>query len=82
MTGHAPPPEVTSTFRVGKRYTCTVTAPVPVPGRPLMLTVEWEPHVPTRRLSKAEARDYRRGRDTVVAELARLAGGSVLVLEV
>lgn len=81
MTGQ-PPPAVTSTFRVGKRYTCTVTAPVPVPGRVTMLTVEWEPDLPKRRLNKAEARDYRRGRDAVVAELARLAGGGALVLEV
>jgi hypothetical protein len=45
------------------------------------LAAEWEPDVPTQRLTKSELRDYRRGRDAFVAEIARHIGGNVLLVE-
>jgi hypothetical protein len=43
--------------------------------------VEWLPRPPDRPLSRCERRDYRRGRDAVVREYARLSDIPVLVAE-
>lgn len=68
------------TFRVGKR-TCTITMQRPVRGAVSHMVVEWSPAVP-RRLSKRELRQYRAGRDALVAEAAAALGGPALVVEV
>jgi hypothetical protein len=44
------------------------------------LTVEWSPYMP-RRLSAAERRRYRRGRDQLVTELSAKMGANILVIE-
>jgi hypothetical protein len=70
--------EITTTFRVGRRYRCSLRYPSPECGG---LIAEWEPSFPTRRLTKAELADYRQGRDTFFAEIARMIGGNVLIIE-
>ncbi|MFO1129152.1 MAG: hypothetical protein U1E66_12050 [Rhodospirillales bacterium] len=44
------------------------------------MNVEWEPDVP-KRMNEREMQDYRRGRDAAMAEVARLIGGRVVVVE-
>jgi hypothetical protein len=66
-------------FRVGSRI-CTMTFPRPEGGALLYMTTEWWPSVP-RRLSAAQMREYRSGRDRALMELAGITGGNVLVVE-
>ena len=68
------------TFKVG-RFVCTLSAPKPERGAVLAMTCEWSPRVPAR-LSSAERRAYRAGRDAFVAELAEQIGGTAAVVEV
>ncbi|MCP5365475.1 MAG: hypothetical protein H6905_09660 [Hyphomicrobiales bacterium] len=51
-------------------------------GQMLTMESEWEPDVPHRLLSKREIADYRRGRDAVLSEVAKLIGGNVMCVEV
>src|SRR5215470_3804405 len=72
---------VVRSFRVGKR-TCTTTIQAPRPGNPAHATAEWEPNLPDRAFTKKELRQYRAGRDAIMAELgALLSGGGTLVIE-
>ena len=66
-------------FRVGK-YTCTLRVPVPQDGSIAGLNAEWSPGVPTR-LSSADLRQWRRGRNEALAQVAARLGGPVVVLE-
>jgi hypothetical protein len=70
---------ITSTFRVG-RYRCTMSIPL-VKGV-FVMSCEWEPDAPKPgTLTKKELRDYRRGRDALIEEVARHLGINVLVVE-
>jgi hypothetical protein len=72
-----------STFRVGYRYRCTVSldlANLEV-GGPFVLTCQWTPR-PPKKLSERETADYRRARDALLGELARLNNWNVLLAEV
>jgi hypothetical protein len=42
--------------------------------------MEWVPDMPTT-MSDADLAEYRRGRDVAMAELARLTGGRVVLVE-
>ncbi|MBX3601074.1 MAG: hypothetical protein KF863_10645 [Rubrivivax sp.] len=66
-------------WRVGSR-TCTLTVPRPQPGAVLAAAIEWQPDVP-RRLSEAELRQYRAGRDDALRALAQYVGGAVALVE-
>ena len=44
------------------------------------MACEWEPSTP-KRLNDREMRDYRRGRDAALSEVARLIGGDVMCIE-
>lgn len=68
-------PALIHTWRVGKRYKCTITIPRVVPGSVACATVEWEPYIPSN-LNSREMREYRQGRDEAVALLNR--GNQVL----
>ena len=46
-----------------------------------MYAVDWWPDFP-HRLNRREWRQYRKGRDTVAAELAKLTGQQTLVVEI
>jgi len=70
--------ELSTTFRVGKRYRCSISLPLRGTVR---LEARWEPRRPTR-LTEDELLDYRRGRDALLVEAARLLGGLILVAEV
>jgi hypothetical protein len=74
---------LSTTFRVGCRYRCTITLPVASlkTGAAAIIDARWEPHTPAR-LTKAEMRDYRRGRDILLTEAARYLGGNVAVVEI
>ena len=72
--------QLSSTFRVGRRYRCTIVLPLGR-GTAAQMAATWEPELP-RRLTNSELRDYRRGRDAMLAEAARLLGGPVAVVEV
>lgn len=75
-----PEPLVMTTFRVGKRYRCTVSIPRPEQGSTLSMVCGWAPSTP-KRLNDREMRDYRRGRDAALSEVARLIGGNVMCIE-
>jgi hypothetical protein len=72
--------QLSTTFQVGNRYRCTIVLPLSLGGF-AQLATKWEPAPPTR-LTKSELQDYRRGRDALLAEAARVLGGAVLVAEV
>ena len=71
--------EISTTFRVGARYRCSIT--LPLQNHAVTLHVGWQPDVPSR-LTIAELRDYRAGRDALLKEAANLLGISVLVTEI
>jgi hypothetical protein len=73
-------PTISTTFRVGKKFRCTIT--VPVSRTSAVLKAEWEPDVPNRRLNKVELSDYRRGRDALISELAQQLGGNIVLAEI
>ena len=75
---HASEAKISSTFRVGRRWTCTMTADLD--AWPLRLECRWLPEMP-RRLRQSELDDYRRGRDVLACEIARILGGPALVVE-
>jgi hypothetical protein len=67
---------MTSKFPVG-RFTCEMSW---APGGGMKC--EWSPDVPApKSLSKAEANQYRAGRDAFLREVASAIGGNVLVVE-
>ena len=73
---------LSTTFRVGHRYRCTITLPLALlQAGVAQMGACWEPDVP-RLLSKAELRDYRRGRDALLAAAAKHIGGDVALVEV
>jgi hypothetical protein len=72
---------LTTTFRVGTRYRCSIALPLAAACAGLLaIETRWEPDVPSR-LTNNELRDYRRGRDMLLAEAANQIGGSVAVVE-
>jgi hypothetical protein len=78
-------PTLSAAFKVGYRWRCTLAAPlagIDPSGSlmPLRLTARWWPRVPPRP-SIRELSDYRRGRDAFIAEVARVIGGNVLLVE-
>ncbi|MBI4183709.1 MAG: hypothetical protein HY521_06905 [Proteobacteria bacterium] len=73
-------PILTRHFSVGER-TVTLTMPRPKVGGLVCMAVEWSPTVP-RRLSRRELRQYRAGRDAALAEVGRVLGGPVGVVEI
>ncbi|MCW5751361.1 MAG: hypothetical protein KIT07_01470 [Anaerolineales bacterium] len=56
-----------------------MTLPNPAGGA-LVLSAEWVPDMP-KRLTKKEWRQYRAGRDSVIAEAAALIGGGIAMVE-
>jgi hypothetical protein len=72
---------LSTTFRVGCRYRCTISLPVSsLKNGTAAIETKWEPSVPDR-LTSEEISDYRRGRDILLAEVARYIGGNVAVVE-
>lgn len=74
-------PALVRSFRVGKRWTCTLTIARPRRGDVVHSVIEWSPDVP-QRLKAKEFDQYRAGRNAAVAELAALISGNVLLVEV
>ncbi|RDD61462.1 hypothetical protein [Ferruginivarius sediminum] len=72
-------PAIVRTFRVGKR-TVTLSVETPRRGEVANMICEWSPDRP-RRLSRKEWREYRRGRDAALADLAEAMGATVGVME-
>ena len=66
--------KITNTFKVG-RFTCELTF---ADGQ---LSAEWRPGLP-KRLSNKEWKAYRAGRDALMAEVAKMLSGGVMLLEV
>ncbi len=62
-----------TTFRVGKRYRCEMRFTA------RSLIAEWTP-APPKKLTPEELNDYLRGRDALLAEVAKLIGGNILVV--
>lgn len=73
-------PLIVRSWPVG-RFTATLTVPRAHRGATAAAVIEWTPHVPPR-LTDAEIAEYRAGRTRAMADLARLRGGSVLLVEV
>ncbi len=69
-------PQVEGAWCVGTRY--IVKMVIDRTGR---IEAEWEPDAPNG-MSKQELSDYRRGRNALIDELARLVGGNILVAEI
>lgn len=59
------------TFKVGRRYTATLTAG-PSQGGVFTCVCDWQPHLP-KDLTDAEKEDYRRGMAAIATELGQLA---------
>jgi hypothetical protein len=57
-----------------------MTVPRPKSGQGVHVAVEWVPDVPGR-LTAAELRQYRAGRDAVIADVAQTLGISVAVVD-
>ena len=74
-------PAISRTFRVGRLWRCTWTIQKPVAGTVASSVVEWEPDIPGRPLNEAELRDYRAGRNAVMADLAEQTGMKTMVVE-
>jgi hypothetical protein len=66
---------LSTTFRVGKAYRCEMRF-----DAERGLVAEWTPDTP-RRLTPQELADYRRGRNAFLAEVAKIIGGNVLLVE-
>ena len=73
-------PALVATFAVGHRRV-TLTIPTPRRGAIVCMTCEWSPDLP-HRLNRREMRQYRRGRDAAVADLARRLRKRAITLEV
>jgi len=72
---------LSTNFRVG-RYTCSMAIPAKaLKAGVAHIQTRWTPERPTG-MTKTELRDYRRGRDALLAEAARLLGGPVIVAEI
>lgn len=65
-------------FPVGRR-TVTITIPPIKPGAVVCMSAEWAPSLP-RSLSRRELQQYAEGRHAVMAELADIIGGTVMVV--
>ena len=72
------PHTLSSTFRVGKHFRCTMTAELPTPSR---IDCEWRPDLP-RKLKQRDVAEYQRGRDAFFAELGRAIGLRLAVIDV
>ena len=62
------------------RYTCTLTAPRPHPGKQMHAVVEWSPEQP-KHLTDEEIAAYREGRNKALADISRELGIKAAVLE-
>ena len=72
---------ITSTFRVGDKFLCTVSVPLnQPPGSAITINAEWHPRPPSR-LTDDELAEYRAGRNAVLTEVARHLGGNVAVVD-
>lgn len=67
------------TWRVGA-YRATLSCPRPSPGVTASAVIEWEPAIPTR-LTPAEVNEYRAGRASALADMARELRVSVAVVD-
>ncbi len=72
---------IETVFRVGERLRCRPAIPQPRPGEALNMVCHWQPTLPSRPLTGREWKDYRRGRDALLAEAAKLLGGKVLCIK-
>jgi hypothetical protein len=71
-----------TTFRVGRKYLCTVSYPVDADDDGIStLSMTWSPRTPYR-LTSAERRDWRRGIQMLTDEIARRDGVPFVVVEV
>lgn len=68
--------QLSTTFRVGRRFKCTMS----MDASGGALKCEWAPRTPTR-LSRQELADYRRGRDAMIGEFARITKQRILIVE-
>lgn len=74
-------PLFTSSWKVGRRHTVTLTVQRPQAGRSTNAVIEWTPAKPAH-LTRAQLADYRTGRDQALAQMARESGLRVALLEV
>ena len=66
-------------WSVGK-FRATLSCPRPRPGVTASAVIEWFPH-PPQRMKPAEVTEYRAGRDSALADLARELRVSVAVID-
>lgn len=71
---------LTRTWKVGTRYSVTLTVPKPKPGQQVAAVMEWQPDTPDR-LSQAEITEYLDGRNAAIAELSSDLGLRTLVID-
>lgn len=63
-------------------WTVTLTVPPLGSFATCPPTMEWAPALPDRKLTAAERRQYRTGRDKAIAELVRALGATIAVVEI
>ena len=66
---------ISDTFKVGT-FTCEMT--ISALGQ---ITAEWSPQMPTQ-LTRKERRQYRAGRNALVAEFVKATGVDLMILEI
>lgn len=72
---------ISTKFRVGKRIV-SMAMDLDLPkGQVSTLNVDWAPNPPSR-LSKKEWKEYRRGRDLFMQEVAVALGSKVAIVEI
>lgn len=69
-----------ASFKVGDRYTVTLTLPPAKPGTVVAATCEWSPSVP-RSLNEAEIKDYKLGMRLAIDTLSRATGRQPILQE-
>jgi hypothetical protein len=72
-------PILSTSWRVGCR-TVTMDVPPAEPGQPLHVCIEWAPNTPPA-LNRSEWREYERGRNAAIRELARRTGLRIAVVD-
>lgn len=71
----------TATFKVGSKHTVTLSLPSVPPGQPCEIQAQWKPDIP-KHMSAKMLKDYRHGREKLLADVAKSMNGKVMCVEV
>lgn len=69
------------TWSVGKNFKVTLSVPPVTPGKPICATMEWDPCMPKKKLSKSEMDDYYAGRNMAMIDMSIQTGIKGMVID-